>query len=70
MVTSLLCSHLTGHTEHVAVDASPAAAALTVVLRVGLPAPATILAGSRVAPAHKVLRRQALVSFSLTNSDC
>lgn len=60
---SLLCSHLTGHTEHVAVDASPATAALTVVLRVGLPAPATILAGSRVAPAHKVLAVETSVAL-------
>lgn len=67
--TSLLGSHLTGHSEHVTVEASPAAAALAVVLSVGLPALATILAGSRVTPAHKVLRRQAVVSLSPTNSD-
>lgn len=60
---SLLCSHLTGHTEHVAVEASPAAAALAVVLCVGLPALATILAGSRVTPVHKVLAVEASVAL-------
>lgn len=60
---SLLCSHLAGHAEHVAVEASPAAAALAVVLRVGLPARATVLAGSRVAPVHKVLAVEASVAL-------
>lgn len=43
---SLLCGHLAGHTEHIAVETSPAAAALTVVLCVGLPALAAIFARS------------------------
>lgn len=55
LVTLLPRGHLAGDAGHVTVEASPATVALTAVQRVGLPAPATILAGRRVAPAHEGL---------------
>lgn len=55
-VTLLPCGHLTGDAGHVAVEASPATVALAAVQGVGLPAPAAILAGRGVTPAHEVLR--------------
>lgn len=67
---SFLRSHLAGHAEHITIEASPAATALTVVLCVGLPTLATVLAGSRVTPTHKVLRTQTTVSLFPTDSDC
>lgn len=54
-VTLLPRGHLTGDAGHVAVEASPATVALAAVHRVGLPAPAVVLAGGGVAPAHEGL---------------
>ena len=55
LLTLLPRGHLAGDAGHVTVEAGPAAVALTAVERVGLPAPAVILAGGRVAPAHEGL---------------
>lgn len=55
LVTLPLGGHLTGHVGHIAVEAGPAAVALTPVQGAGLPALATVLAGGGVAPAHEAL---------------
>lgn len=53
--TSLLSSHLAGHTGDIAVEPCPATVALAVVQVAGLPALASVFAGRGVTPTHQVL---------------